>query len=451
MTVDNRQWTEGRGSIRKPNAPRRPARLAALAQRPSPRAPRSTNARQGSRFSVSARQGGFTIIELMVAVSLAVIMILGFSVVFTQSHRVVKSGQGFIRANAEAAAISQAMRRDFADLTKDGFLAIIAPTDDTPPAIVFTAAGTFAAKSPDFTGGYDDTGGLHQALRANAAIICYSIRENSMFSPPRPKNVLCREANLLTAHPNPAGRPRPIWDPNSDVMDRYLTDVRRYSRSEISGTVVSGFVNQYLTVPTRANTLAQVREVWPILLTDCDVTTLSITWLLRDPSDGTWRWHGFEGTIEPGTAGIEGLPAILDTDWKDKRVDDANKPVEFLRINGADRAYMALWTHEDKTNWPRAIRIRFVLSKQVSDSGAATGGGPSILDDSGKAWIDNQWAGQYVHVNPGQGGPDEQFARILRNGSNRLTVTPPWALPRPGGGTPYEILAVYEVVAEIGG
>ena len=153
--------------------------------------------------SVARGARGVTLIELLVAVLILVLIILAFSRILSQAQLVVSRSQRTIRANAQAAAIAQVLRRDVAAITTDGFL-YIGSVD--APALVFSAVGPFTAR----TSGLTD-------VRANAAVICYSAGDDS--STGTTGKVLCRKAHLL-AKPEGAGS----WKPDTnDVMSKFLT------------------------------------------------------------------------------------------------------------------------------------------------------------------------------------------------------------------------------------
>ena len=297
--------------------------------------------------------GAFTIIELIVSVSIMVIMMLGFSFIFSQSERAVKSAQRLIRANGEASAVAQVIRSDLACMTKEGFLAIVAPYPDNeiqqdtnrPPALVFTGVRPFLAKSV-----------ASGQTQANAAILCFSIRQDA--STGNVKSVLCREANLLAGS-------GPPWQ--ADVIGLCFSDLGRLNRQELVGgggdpdiAAVDTFVAAYQSVPTRPTDLTQVQDAWPILVRQCD--ELSIQWL-----DASGNWYGFRYDDDniPDNPDDPDQPNTLKIDPKDANwfgKDVTTGQVEFRHTTGA---YVALWTHHSKASWPRAVKISFKIQGQT--------------------------------------------------------------------------------------
>jgi prepilin-type N-terminal cleavage/methylation domain-containing protein len=282
----------------------------------------------------TTQRHGFTLVELMVSVAVLSVMILGFSVVLSQSQRMVTGAQNVISNNANASAIAQVIRQDFAAMSKDGFLAIVAPGDDSyPPQIVFTATGRSTAASPDYSGRQSD-----------AAIICYRIRNdrNHADAP----TLLCRETHLLTG--------MGVWNPlTNDVTGSYLSFVAGFSRAQIAALLTT--FADYASLPSVPADLAEMRETWPILATDCPVENFDVHWLHHDVTDD--EWYGFEGTEDPvshdswtGTT----LGVVTPTQ------SDATDEVEARHPVGANN-YVAMWSHHNRENWPRAVRLRFTL------------------------------------------------------------------------------------------
>lgn len=73
--------------------------------------------------SLRAR-GGFTLVELLIAVVVLLVVILAVGRIFSTAGQVTAYGQATADLLQEARAIENQMRRDFAQLSKEGFLAI---------------------------------------------------------------------------------------------------------------------------------------------------------------------------------------------------------------------------------------------------------------------------------------------------------------------------------------
>ena len=301
------------------------------------------------------RRAAFTLVELLVSVGILSIMILGFAFVLSASQRAVVGAQDLARGNSEAAAVARLIREDLATLTKEGFLAIVKPFGDTPPALIFTAVDTFTGRSP-----------AEESTTSNAAVICYKIREDTSrvdSDGDALRDVLCREAILLTGNDD-LGADNNGWQSGKDAIAPYLADIAQWSRARIISNqesapggredVIQLLANEYLSVASQPTTLSEVQEAWPILVTRC--TEVSIQWLAADD-----KWYGFWY----GDPGAGTKPSDPDDPEKPnvvrlERKGDAT--IEFVHDTTDD--YVAVWSHNDQSNWPRAIKIRFLLSGQ---------------------------------------------------------------------------------------
>ena len=92
-----------------------------LTSRPSarPSAPGKAASHRLAREAV-----GFTLIELMVSISIMAIIALAFGGLLTQANQVVTEGEKRMRADAAASAISRIIRGDIRKITKNGFFRI---------------------------------------------------------------------------------------------------------------------------------------------------------------------------------------------------------------------------------------------------------------------------------------------------------------------------------------
>ena len=298
---------------------------------PQRKASHSRSAAMTVRGSHANCRRGLTLMEMMVSLAVLVMIMLAFNAILSQSQRVVVTSQNMTGANAQAMAISQVLRQDLSSITRDGFLAIVGPTNESPPtpqAIIFTATGTYDSRTfPNTT--------------ANAAVVCYSIREDAgrKLIP----DILCREANLL-AMTGGAG----VWE--QDVMNVYLSDIGAHTREEISTDVLADLADNYspsayYPVNSRPAGLEDVLASWRLLGANC--TRFSVQWLA---SDDNWYGPKADGSDEYDSfAPSPGGSADIETD------------IETLRDTDA---YMALWSWHDKTNWPRAVKIRFTISER---------------------------------------------------------------------------------------
>ena len=73
---------------------------------------------------LARKAAGFTLIELMVSISIMAVIALAFGGLMTQANLVVTEGEKRMRADAAASAISRIIRGDIRKITKNGFFRI---------------------------------------------------------------------------------------------------------------------------------------------------------------------------------------------------------------------------------------------------------------------------------------------------------------------------------------
>ncbi len=120
---------------------------------------------------------GFTLIEMMTAVGLIVIIIIGVAIVFQSVGKVVGLSQVTLRLMSDVRAVQQQMASDVAGLDRGGFLVIrsrVDPNDNNPNAdlkrrfdqVCFLANGSFRNRT-----GTKSTSPFTDQTTANAAIV----------------------------------------------------------------------------------------------------------------------------------------------------------------------------------------------------------------------------------------------------------------------------------------
>jgi hypothetical protein len=257
----------------------------------------------------------------MVAVAILAIIVVTFSVILSQSQRVVSTGQQSMRANATAAAIEQAVRKDLRRLTHNGFLMVHGPEDRMQLWLVT------AGPSRSITGGPDGTG----------AIIGYGLCDNPNAAEPD-ADVLWRTAYVLHRDRTDSVDWTPVGGDTPDVVQADLADLQRMTASDIeslvSNVVLDDYVPDERRVPPR--TLTQIEELWAVLRED--VETFQVAWTDRaEDADGNIEWYTPDNP-KGGGAGFE---------------------------SGSGSSYQALWTRHNLDDWPIKIRIRFTLSRTL--------------------------------------------------------------------------------------
>ena len=252
-----------------------------------------------------------------------------------------------MHANSKAAAIAEIIRNDIRRITQNGFLCIT-QTDDPAaanrtPRLIFTTAGV----SPSLTG---DTVG-------SGMIVSYGICDNQ--APGAVDRMMWRHGWVMR-EVSPPPPPADVYDGdpsglqtvtriNTNTM--YIFDSTLYGPPDVSGGT------RPLLVPPG---MSDVQNLWQCLTTAC--SQLSIMWTDGTPSgpppDDYLNWYGIywnEATSEYEATGWE------EPDWRSRAL--TTDELEFnVGPPPPEEAYRALWTRHNQNNWPKAIRIRFVLT-----------------------------------------------------------------------------------------
>lgn len=84
----------------------------------------------------NTRRRGFTLIELMVAVSVLAIVIAITNMILASSQKVVRISEARMRSNATAAALAKVIRRDLRELTTNGMLCITTDSAGFPELVL---------------------------------------------------------------------------------------------------------------------------------------------------------------------------------------------------------------------------------------------------------------------------------------------------------------------------
>lgn len=80
--------------------------------------------RQRTAVVTVAKSGGFTLIEALVAIGAMTLVAVGIAQIFQSVGKTISAGRRLNVVNTQAAMIEQQLRRDFASMTRDGFLVI---------------------------------------------------------------------------------------------------------------------------------------------------------------------------------------------------------------------------------------------------------------------------------------------------------------------------------------
>ncbi len=209
------------------------------------------------------RRAGLTMVEMLVAVAIISILVLGFSTVLSSSQQLVHGGQELIRANALAAAVTQVLREDLAGLNKDGFLAVKKEADGRCK-LVFTSVGVHRSI-------------LDPGVVANAARIEWGLSaDDAPF--------LYRRSILLVAGDA---------SPGNDHINSSLAYYKKYPPD---AAALELYGEPSLTLPPES--LDQILALWPFVTDECAKFEVAyalsaaggLSW--TDAPSGTWQiWH----------------------------------------------------------------------------------------------------------------------------------------------------------------
>jgi len=281
---------------------------------------------------------GLTLIELLVSVTILTVMILAFSVILTQSQRFVSVSQATRRSYALAATVARIIRSDVRRASQNGFLAVGADAEGNG-RLVFSTAGTRYSLVTDTSG--------------SGSIICYGLVMNDLD---QAKTILWRPEFIFDDQQN-----QPGVQTNEDGVSMSSVSLQAMPRDPNGAglslrDVASAFVNKSpasrLRVPPRDTD--EIEDLWQVLGTNC--IDFSVMW-----TNGTTR-------DEDPTNPVDDPNAVkwygVDPAAPQQKIVPCNDPDIEYQGQGA---YLALWTHENQANWPRAIKIRFKFTSDDQD------------------------------------------------------------------------------------
>ena len=183
-----------------------------------------------SHFAGS-RRGGMTLMEILVAVSVLSIIIVGFGQVLTQARRTVSTAQLKMKQLQHVRAIRECFTKDLGRVSKNGFLYI------TSNKLVLTAAG-------ESIGRVANTANPPQLAQGNASVIVYGRGGN---------NLLLRKAFVLDES----------MSTSDDHIAMDFSALQKMSKDEMDTEASNRTVG---TVPAFPPTTASgVKALWPVI------------------------------------------------------------------------------------------------------------------------------------------------------------------------------------------
>ena len=185
---------------------------------------------------LARKAAGFTLIELMVSISIMAVIALAFGGLMTQANLVVTEGEKRMRADAAASAISRIIRGDIRKITKNGFLRV------SNNKLVLVTAGKTQSSFADYAG--------------DGAIIVYG-RDTA-------SSVLYRKVLVLS---------KDAPDGVADCLRWNNAGVSLAKLQVMGETDMGNLLNQAAQAPGNMKyppeTLSQVTAMWVVLAGNC--------------------------------------------------------------------------------------------------------------------------------------------------------------------------------------
>jgi hypothetical protein len=162
-----------------------------------------------------------------------------------------------------------------------------------------------------------------------------------------------------------------------------------------------------------------------------------------DPSDPTGNGNRVYAAAVIGTGGQGGGPGLMSSfstnagaTWTTSILADGTTPVAMgNELPAACCDGQAAWDQFGN------LFLTYV-TRSLEQSGTATGSTATTLVDTARHWAMDEWQDPNLRVVITAGPGTNQFARIVSNTADTLTIAPAWppAPNRPGAGSQYEII-----------
>lgn len=273
----------------------------------NPRSSRPGDARTGPGRPGRWSPAGMTLVEMLVAISVLAVMILAVSSILVQTQRFISAAQANRRSHAMAFTIAQIIRRDLRRVSKDGFLYI---SNDNK--LVFSTAGPAS--------------GINESTSGDGSIICYGRQTCQSSADSKTLTYLWRPeyiCNCTTGVPTTEiiGERVNVNASKIQMLAAQNADANSPFTLQTLADTVAGATPDDLKLPPANAT--QLKNLWQVLVADVDNVQISWTDGVKNPATGNIKWY-------PNPDGSP-LPSML-------------------------------WTHQNQTNWPKAIRITFAIN-----------------------------------------------------------------------------------------
>lgn len=247
-------------------------------------------------------RAGMTLIEMLVAISVLAVMILAVSQILVQTQRFISAAQENRRSHAMAFTIARIIRRDLRRVSKDGFLNITTG-GDSGSMLVFSTAGP--------------TSGINDPVKGDGSIICYAQQScPSSKKEGKDETYLWRPeyvCNCLTGTPSATFSGERVNVNFSMLRTCSTNDANSpFQLQALSSAAAQNSPGPNLQLPPVS--ASQIEDLWQVLVVA--ISDFSVQWTNGTKTNGLLIW--------------------------------SSAPM--------------LWTHQNQTNWPKAIKISFRIN-----------------------------------------------------------------------------------------
>lgn len=302
---------------------------------------------------VHRNRSAMTMTELIVAVAVLSIMVLGFGQLLTSSQKVVKETQDNQRQNNVAQAVADVIRADLGKITKNGFLCITQRSTYTShPRLLFTTAGMSPSKTDAVVG----SGGI-----SVYGPVRLDLRDGFGFDTNCARGAMLRQGWVMST--DSVSGISDVWNTDLDT----ITSMTRVEMNELignysssgpeSGTLLRAISDDHLDLDWPPTDLNELKGLWQFLSTRN--TAVDIMWTDGSKSGTDLNWYGVR-YVDPyeRVPKNDGYPS-----WSSVSGSSEAARESFLETNMEFKAYgggyRALWTRHDQSNWPKAIKLVF--------------------------------------------------------------------------------------------
>jgi len=352
---------------------------------------------------------GLTLTELLVTTAIMAMMIAFTSAMLVPARKAIRRAQATVRANANARAVADRIRRDLAAIDREGFIAILTDAYGRFHLVVVTAGNYRSMVDP--------------GVYANVARIEYGVSYNPHKTDDRGTpddkdddirfRVLYRRAVLLNPNDNLPRYSMPDKDhermspryyhmplfPITNLVTWLYARTQRMTYTCFTHPEAQGSQPQILAIVDPTNpefnkineinkpivqNLADLGKLWPFLVSEvADLESTAEAGRGREPRNSfmvQWtdgqaynghRWLPYYRRNET-TNKLE-LIGRNGTTWMTRTAIMANEDLladnpEFVLSDLSGRpfgdptkgqAYCAFWCYTKRDNWPKALRISF--------------------------------------------------------------------------------------------